>query len=112
MVGASTKAFTTDTFQDDVLSSNEPVLVDFWAEWCQPCRLIGPIVDELAEEFEGRVKVGKVDADGKQALAAQFGVSSIPTVILFQNGEPVKRLVGLRSKQDLAAAIKETLTTA
>jgi len=110
MASEHTKAFTADNFESEVLGAEGPVLVDFWAEWCQPCRLIGPIVDELAGEYEGKASVGKVNVDSDPSLAANYGVSSIPTVILFHNGEPVKRFIGLRSKQDLAEAIDETVT--
>ena len=109
MASDHTKSFTADNFESEVLKASGPVLVDFWAEWCQPCRLIGPIVDELASDYNGKASVGKVNVDTDPSLAAQYGVSSIPTVILFQDGEPVKRFIGLRSKQDLAEAIDETV---
>ncbi|MEM9064821.1 MAG: thioredoxin [Planctomycetota bacterium] len=108
MASENTKTFTADNFQDQVLNADGPVLVDFWAEWCQPCRLIGPIIDELADDYKHRASVGKVDVDSNASLASQYGVSSIPTVILFQNGEPVKRFIGLRSKADIAEALEAT----
>jgi len=80
------------------------VLVDFWAEWCGPCKMIAPILDELADEYSGRVSIGKVNIDEFQTLAAEYGVRAIPTLLLFQNGEVAEQIVGLRSKRDLKAS--------
>ena len=82
---------TDSSFEEVVLKSSQPVLVDFWAEWCGPCRMVGPIIDELSNEYEGKAVVGKVDVDNNQKFAAKFGVRNIPTVLLFKNGELVDR---------------------
>ena len=101
--------FDSKNFQDEVVGSDLPVLVDFWAPWCGPCKMIGPIVEELAEDFAGKAKVGKVNVDDNQELAGQFGIRGIPTVMLFKGGEVVESFVGLRSKEDLAAAVEGAL---
>lgn len=92
---------TKDNFQEEVLNSKEPVLVDFWASWCGPCRMLGPVVAEIAEEEAGRTKVGKVNVDEETDLAVQYGISSIPAILVFKNGEVVNRTVGLQSKESL-----------
>jgi thioredoxin 1 len=96
---------TTSTFEQEVLKSPIPVLVDFWAEWCAPCLLVSPHVDAIAEELDGRVKVVNVDVDSEQALAIRYGVMSIPSLFIFKDGRVVQQLIGLRPKQ----AIKEAL---
>ncbi len=109
MAGAHTKEFTEANFEAEVLNASEPVLVDFWAEWCMPCKALGPTIDELATQYDGKAKVGKVNTDANQSLSAKFGISAIPTVILFKDGEIKEKFVGLRSKQDFAASIDALL---
>ena len=92
---------TNANFEEEVIKSEIPVLVDFWATWCGPCRMVGPVVSEIAEEFEGKVKVGKVNVDEEDELAERFGVQSIPTIILFKNGEEAGRNVGFAPKAKL-----------
>lgn len=96
---------TYHNFQQEVLQSDLPVLVDFWATWCGPCRMLAPTIEELAREYEGRVKVCKVNVDEEPQLAAQFGIVSIPTVKVFRNGAVSGSLVGLRSKKELEALL-------
>ncbi|MFA5289979.1 MAG: thioredoxin [Candidatus Izemoplasmatales bacterium] len=92
---------TSENFKKEVLESEVPVIVDFWAAWCRPCMMLGPIIEEIAHEKEGEVKVGKVNVDEEGNLANQFRISSIPTVVLFKNGEVVSQVVGLLRKEDL-----------
>ena len=100
---------TESNFQDVVLTSDTPVLVDFWAAWCGPCRMVGPIVDELAIEFEGRAVVGKVDVDKEGEIAMQFGIRNIPTLLIFKNGEVVDKQVGVAPKNVLAGKLEAQL---
>ncbi len=109
MAGANTLEFGEDNFETEVLQSDRPVLVDFWAEWCARCRMLSPTIDELAGEYIDKLKVGKVNTDLSAEIAAQFGISAIPTVILFRDGEPVKKFVGMKTKRDLKSAIEEVL---
>jgi thioredoxin 1 len=104
MAGPNIANLTKDNFDQEVLKAPTPVLVDFWAEWCGPCKMIAPVLDELAEEYSGRVRIGKVNIDNQQDLAAQYGVSAIPTLLLFHRGQVAEQLVGLRSKRDLKAS--------
>ena len=100
---------TDRTFESVVLKSDKPVLVDFWAAWCGPCRMVGPIIDELSGEYDGRAVVGKVDVDNSQEFAAKYGVRNIPTVLLFKDGELIDRKVGVSPKQVYAEAIDNVL---
>ncbi|NLX14955.1 MAG: thioredoxin [Phycisphaerales bacterium] len=109
MAGQHTKEFTDANFESEVLNASEPVLVDFWAEWCMPCKALAPTIDELAAEYDGKAKVGKLDTDKNQSLAAKFGISAIPTVILFKDGEIKEKFVGLRGKKDFMASIDALL---
>lgn len=92
---------TDNNFNDEVLQADTPVLVDFWAEWCGPCRMVGPVVEELAGDYEGRVKVGKVDVDNNPQVSMQYGIRSIPSLLIFKNGEVVDQIVGAVPKSHL-----------
>jgi len=100
---------TDDTFEADVLQSQQPVLVDYWAEWCGPCKMIAPILDEIASEYAGKLKVAKVNIDDNQATPAKFGIRGIPTLMIFKNGNVEATKVGALSKSQLAAFIDSTL---
>ena len=103
-----TQHFNQETFQQ-AISSGKPVLVDFWATWCGPCRMMAPIIDELAADYEGRAIVGKVDVDEEGDLAQRYGIMSIPTMILFKDGERVQQIVGARPKAQIADMIDQAL---
>jgi thioredoxin 1 len=106
MAGANTKTFTTANFDSEVLKSEVPVLVDFWAEWCGPCKALGPTIDALADELQGKAKVGKLDTDSNQQIAVQYGIQAIPTVIIFKGGKPVAKMTGARQKADYLASLQ------
>lgn len=97
---------TDDNFKDEVLEAGQPVLVDFWATWCAPCRQIAPIIEELAEDFDGRAKVGKLDVDNNPQVAQQYGVRSIPTLLFFKNGEVEDQLIGAMAKRELSKRLE------
>ena len=98
--------FNKDNFTEEVLKSDKPVLVDFWASWCGPCRMFAPIINAVAKEYPNEVKVGKINVDEENELAQQYRVASIPTLIMFRNGEAVKRSVGVIAKEDVIAMFK------
>ncbi|MCC2590763.1 thioredoxin [Chryseobacterium sp. MFBS3-17] len=100
---------TDSSFKDTVLNSDKPVLVDFWAVWCGPCRMLGPIIEEVAADFEGKAVVGKVDVDNNQEVSAQYGIRSIPTVLIFKNGEVVDKIVGVAPKETIAEKLSAHL---
>jgi thioredoxin 1 len=102
-------ALTDQNFQEEVKNSSVPILVDFWAEWCAPCRMIAPVLDEMADEYEGKIKIGKLNVDDNRSIAAQYGVMSIPTLILFKDGEMVEQMVGAQPKENLAKVIQSVL---
>ncbi len=97
---------TDSTFEELVVNSETPVLVDFWAEWCGPCKMIAPILDEIAKDMDGKLVIGKLDIDVNQDTAMAFGVMSIPTLLLFKKGEPVERIVGYQPKPQLVARLQ------
>lgn len=104
-----TNKLSDDTFQKEVLEASHPVLVDFWAEWCQPCQMVGPLVDELATEYEGKVGFGKLNVDENINVPGNYGVMSIPTLIVFKDGKPFKTMVGVQGKDTLKRAIEDAL---
>lgn len=103
---SNVKKVTTDTFRKDVIESDKPVVVDFWAEWCGPCKKLSPILEEVAEELDGEVTIAKVNVDEERNLGAMFQIMSIPNVLIFNHGEKVDEFVGLRSKDDIVAQVK------
>ena len=106
---AEAKVVTDSSFQSDILSSTVPALVDFWAPWCGPCKIMGPILEELTGEYEGKVLVGKLNVDENQNLAAQYQVQGIPTLILFKDGKEVNRIVGVAPKEEVKKLIDGVL---
>ena len=100
---------TDKDFADQVLKSDTPVLVDFWAEWCGPCRVLGPVIESLSQDYEGRVKIAKVDVDSNQQVAMRYGIRSIPTVMLFDKGQIVDTIIGVRPKSDYEKSLKRVV---
>ena len=109
MASADVATFTDDNFQSEVLGSAEPVLVDFWAAWCGPCRNLAPLVDQLAAEYKGKLKVGKLDVDAHQNVPQKYNVLSIPTLLLFKNGQVADQVVGSVPKATLDAMVKRAI---
>ncbi|MDX2163168.1 MAG: thioredoxin [bacterium] len=109
-MSAKTFEVTAQNFDTDVVNSEKPVLIDFWAEWCGPCRMIAPLVEQIADEFPEALKVGKLDTDAHQDLAMKFGIMSIPTLLLFKGGKPVARITGYQPKDRLLAQITPHLS--
>lgn len=107
MASEAVLEFTDDNFDAEVIEADQPVLVDFWAEWCMPCRMIAPIIDKVADEYAGKAKVGKVDVDANRDITVKYGIQNIPTVILFHGGEPVKKFVGMTNEQQITEALTE-----
>jgi thioredoxin 1 len=103
--------FTDSNFKTEVLDSDKPVLVDFWAEWCQPCRLLSPTIDQIATEYAGKAKVGKVDTDSNREVSVKYGIQAIPTVLLFKGGEVKKKFVGLTSKDQFKSALDQLVSS-
>ncbi|SHE49855.1 thioredoxin [Caldanaerobius fijiensis DSM 17918] len=100
---------TSDNFEQEVLKSDKPVLVDFWAEWCGPCRMVSPIIEELSEDYSDKLKVGKVNVDEQEDLAQRFRIMSIPTIILFKDGQVFDKIIGARPKKDFQTFIERAL---
>ena len=97
---------TSENYEEEVLKSEKTVLIDFYADWCGPCRMMSPIIDEIAEEMEGKIKVGKINVDDNQELAMEYGVMSIPTIVVIKNGQIEKTFVGVRDKDEIKEALK------
>ncbi|MDX2133069.1 MAG: thioredoxin [Planctomycetota bacterium] len=107
MASDNVKEFTDANFDAEVLGSSQPVLVDFWAEWCMPCRNLAPIIDAVATDLAGKAKVGKVDVDANRTVAMKYGITAIPTVLVFKGGQVAKKFVGFKKKDELVAALAE-----
>ena len=105
MANANVKEFTDSNFDAEVLKSSTPVLVDFWAEWCPPCKALGPTIDKLANDYAGKVKVGKLDTDSNRDVSLKYSISSIPTILVFKNGEVTNKIVGFKKEADFKAVL-------
>ena len=109
MASEAVLQITDDNFEQEVMNSDVPVLVDFWAEWCMPCRMLGPVIDEIAGEFAGKAKVGKVDTDANREVSLKFEISAIPTVLLIKDGQIVQKFVGVNGKQEYVDALNNAI---
>ena len=107
MASDAVMELTDQNFEQEVVKSDKPVLVDFWAEWCMPCRMLAPTIDEVATQFKDKVKVGKVDTDANREVSMKYGISAIPTIILFKGGEVVRKFVGVTPKQDFVTELSK-----
>jgi thioredoxin 1 len=105
MAGENVVEFSDQNFEQEVINSETPVLVDFWAEWCMPCRMLAPTIEKIAKDYVGKVKVGKLDTDANRDVSIKYGISAIPTVILFKGGQVVQKFVGLRKENDFKEAL-------
>ena len=103
--------FTDQDFQKEVLQSEQPVVVDFWAPWCGPCKIVDPIIGELAIEYAGKVRVGKINVDENPTRSSEYGIMSIPSVVFFKNGKPIKTMIGAQSKENFKQGIEEILAS-
>jgi len=110
MAAKSVQELTDANFQSEVLDSDKPVLVDFWAVWCQPCKMLSPTIDQIATEYQGKAKVGKVDTDSNREVSVKYGIQAIPTVLLFKNGQVQKKFVGLTTKDQFKTALDQLIT--
>ena len=110
MASENVAEFNDQNFEQEVLKSSQPVLVDFWAEWCMPCRMLAPTIDKIARDYAGKVKVGKVDTDANRDVSIKYGISAIPTVILFKDGQVAQKFVGLRQEKDFREALDRAAT--
>jgi len=108
-MGKNTVELTDNNFESEVLKSDVPVLVDFWAAWCAPCRAIAPAVEEIAEEYQGKAKVGKLDVDNNQKIAMNYGIRSIPTLLIFKNGEIADQIIGAVPKNQLSSKLEKAI---
>jgi len=111
LLSMSVVDLTDDSFQKEVLESDTPVLVDFWAEWCQPCKMVRPLVHELAEEYQGKVKFSEMDVDANPQVAGNYGVMSIPTIMIFKNGKPQSTMIGVQAKETFKNNLDSALTS-
>lgn len=109
MASANIITLTADNFGKEVLKSATPTMVDFWAEWCGPCKMIAPVLDELADEYNGKVRIGKVNIDEYPLIASEYGVRAIPTLLLFKGGQVVEQMVGAKSKRDLKTSFDKVV---